>query len=272
MLSFIYLIPDVIWSGVIASLLTLSGVMLSNKSNTKRLMLQLQHLSTENDKQRKTELRKEIYLGVAEQLVKANAYLSSLPQADFTNIGVNNSTQNFFSAAAKLQVVCETSTAKLVGDLVVTFEEIIIKALSMVRPIHDIQTQIVIREKHYEKTQSEIARILAEMTQFNESANKNIEIFEALKASYENQQQQASTVSTELTELWREKNKHTVEFTKHLLNEMKILAERSIYVLVAIRNELDVGGDIKVFITQMEKQRERSLTALNSFLDSLDNN
>ena len=36
-------IPDVIWSAFLASILTLSGVLISNRSNTTRLRLQLEH-------------------------------------------------------------------------------------------------------------------------------------------------------------------------------------------------------------------------------------
>src|SRR4051794_30236818 len=75
-------VPDVIWSALIASLLTLSGVLVSNWSNTNRLKLQLQHDAHEKSKERVSTLRRDVYLRVAEELVRANAHLGSLPQLD----------------------------------------------------------------------------------------------------------------------------------------------------------------------------------------------
>jgi len=43
LIEFLKSIPDVIWSGLIASALTLGGVLISNRSNTVRLKLQFEH-------------------------------------------------------------------------------------------------------------------------------------------------------------------------------------------------------------------------------------
>jgi len=264
-------IPDVIWSGVIASLLTLSGVMLSNWSNTKRLRLQLQHESAEGAKQRKADLRKEVYLRAAEELVKANAYLASLPQADLAKMNAGEGMQGFFSAAAKLQMISEPTTSLLVSDLVGTYSELLLKALAKVQPIQSLQTKIAIRDEHYNRAQSEVSRVLAAMTQFNETASRDQAVFDALSRSFEFQQEQATKFAAERDELWKQRNALHLAFTKELIGEMKVVGEQGVHVLVAIRRELDVGGDVDQFLEQMEKQWQRTSTQLDSLLDSLEN-
>src|SRR5262245_49382082 len=112
--TFLSSIPDVVWSGVIASILTLSGVLVSNWSNTKRLLVQLKHDADENQKERVAGLRREVYLTAAEELTKASTYLGSLPQADLAKVNAAEGLQGFFVAATKLQLVAEPTTALLV--------------------------------------------------------------------------------------------------------------------------------------------------------------
>lgn len=74
---FLKSVPDVIWSGLLASFLTLGGVLLSNRGYTQRLRLQLDHDAAEKTKERTAILRRETYLRAAEELVRVNAYLAS---------------------------------------------------------------------------------------------------------------------------------------------------------------------------------------------------
>lgn len=82
-------IPDVVWSGVIASTVTLTGVVVLDRSNTARLKIQLQHDAQENAKEHTATLRREVYLSAAEELTRANSYLGGLSQTDLskTNAG-----------------------------------------------------------------------------------------------------------------------------------------------------------------------------------------
>ena len=76
LLSFLSSIPAVVWSGLIASFLTLGGVLISNRSNTNRLLLQLQHDATEKTKERTAALRR----GSMPFRVERNDFISSWPE------------------------------------------------------------------------------------------------------------------------------------------------------------------------------------------------
>lgn len=268
--TFLNEIPDVIWSGVIASVLTLSGVLLSNWSNTNRLKLQLKHDSEEKAKQRKADLRKDVYLLAAEELVKANAHLASLPQADLTKVNAADGLQGFFSSATKLQMICETKTSLLVSELVGAYGELLLKVLSKVQPIQHLQTEIAIHNDYYNQALSEVSRVLAAMTQFNESAKSDDAVFDALNRSFEFQQGQANKFAEERSELWRQRNALHLAFAREFIAEMKLIGERGMYVMVEIRRELDVGGDINEFLKQMNKQWQRMSAQLDAFLNSLE--
>src|SRR3546814_7020246 len=70
-------VPDVVWSAVIASVITLAGVMLSNWSNTQRLMRQLAHDAHEKEKERSSAMRRDVYLKATEEMAKVGSYFGS---------------------------------------------------------------------------------------------------------------------------------------------------------------------------------------------------
>lgn len=267
---FITSIPDVIWSGVIASALTLSGVFISNWSNTNRLKAQLKHDSEEKAKERKANLRREVYLLAAEELVKANNHLAKLPQLDISKNNPADALQEFFASAAKLQLVSEPKTSLLVSELVTTYGELVLKTISKTRPIQELRVDIAIRDDHYNRAQAEISRILAAMAQFNESAQTDSVIFTALQNSFEFHQGQAAQLASEREELWKRHNSLHIEFVKELVIEMKLIGERQIPVMVEIRRELDLKGDADEYLQQMRKQWGRINTQLDAVLRDLE--
>ncbi len=263
-------VPDVVWSGVIASVLTLSGVLLSNWSNTNRLKLQLKHDSDEKAKERLATLRREVYLLAAEESVKANAYLGSLPQADFTKENAGLGMQGFFAAAAKLQLISEPKTSLQVSELVSAYGELLFKAMAKVRPIQKLQTDIAIRDDHYTKAQAEVSRVLAAMTQFNEAAKSDDAVFKALNSSFDFQQEQANKFASERSALWEERNRLHIAFAKEFVVDMKLAGERQMQVMVQLRRELNVGGDADAFMQQMNAQWKRMKAQLDTLLNDLE--
>lgn len=268
-LEFFSKIPDVIWAGLIASALTLSGVLLSNLSNTKRLKLQLKHDSDEKAKQRKADMRKDVYLLAAEQIVKANTHLATLPQLNFAEINPADGLQGFFAAAAKLQMIAETKTALMVSELVGAYAQLLFKLLAKVQPIHKLQTSARIAGEHYDLAQSEISRILLSMTQHNEAAVKDDARFTALNRSFELQQNHANKYSNARDEYLNKKNALLITFSKELLIEMKQIAEGSMLAMIEIRRELDVTSDIDGFKQQLHRQQTKITTQMNILLDEL---
>src|SRR3546814_12373703 len=64
--------------------------------------------------------------------------------------------------------------------------------LAKASPVHDLNTDIRIASDFYDRNQAEVARALAEMTQLNESGEKNPARFAALDRSLKNAQEAAN--------------------------------------------------------------------------------
>lgn len=262
-------IPDVIWSGVIASTLTLGGVLLSNRSNTNRLKLQLQHEASQNSEERKAVLRRNVYLQAAEEAVKASCYLGSLPQTDLSKVNLAAGLQSFYMASTKLQLIAEQKTSLLVQDLVAAYTELLFRLVVAVSPIQQLRVQIEICSGTQLKANKEIDRVLASMTQLNEAGKADQVVFEALTKSYEFNRSLCDDAATELEGLFQDMNRRQLEFNQKLMSEMMMIGSLQQQLFVLLREELGIESDSDAYMQHMKTQEERMKQALNQFMDAI---
>lgn len=262
-------IPDVVWSGVIASVLTLSGVLLSNWSNTRRLRLQLHHDSSEKSKERTAVLRRDVYLRVVEELTSVSTYLPSLPRLDVTKSNPADGVRGFLSAAAKLQLVAEPKTALLVNQLVAEYGELFLKILADVMPLQDLQMGIRIHGDMYEEAKAETKRILGEMAKFNETARTDKAVFDALNRALDFSQSRMNEYATKRDQLWAKFNHLNISFSRSVLSEMKRLGKLQNSALVEIRRDLGLTAELDAFEAQMQANWERMERQLTSTIARL---
>jgi hypothetical protein len=267
--EFLKSIPDVIWSGLIASALTLSGVIISNRSNTNRLMIQLKHDANEKAKDRTAILRREVYLNAVEEMVKANAHLSCLPQLDLTKINIADGLQGFFSTTARLQLIAEPKTALLVSTLTADYSELLFNLMILLMPASQAKSDIHIAENLYSSEQSEVTRILAEMSKLNESGHPDPHAFHALETSAKFHQSQAANYANQRSDAWNRFNHNNFIFQKSLLTELRNIGSKQIPVMIEIRRDLGLTGDLAEIENQMKEQWDRMEKRFDSLIASL---
>lgn len=269
LLNLLRSIPDVVWSGVVASVLTLSGVFLSNKSSNNRLRIQLEHDAAEQSKERTASLRREVYLVAAEELTKAQSRLAALPQSDIAKTNPADGLQGFFAAAAKLQLVAEPKTALLVNQLTGSYGELLLKLITRLLPLQEAKSDISINEDLYNKAQAEVTRVLAQMARFNEAAQVNEAVFRALERAFDAYQSQANTYAAARNVAWDKFNRLNVEFCRQLLIDMRSLSEQQIPVLIEIRRDLGLTAELGAFREQMEVQWNKMAAQFDTMLHAL---
>jgi predicted translin family RNA/ssDNA-binding protein len=269
LISLLLSIPDVVWSGLIASALTLSGVLISNRSSTHRLRIQLQHDASEKSKERTANLRREVYLTTAEELTKANAHFASLPQSDLAKTNAAVGLQGFLAAAAKLQLVAEPHTALLMNGLVATYGELLLRVIARLMPLQKARIDISINDDMYNKAQAEVTRVLAEVAKFNEAAKVDDIVFGALQRALTSYREQAESYSAARSRAWDDFNHLNVEFVWQLLTDMQLVGEQQIPVLIEIRRDLGLTSDIEEFRKQMDANWKRMSRQIDMLLSSL---
>jgi hypothetical protein len=102
----INLVPNVIWAAIIASVLTLAGVLTTNRNNNSRLTKQLEHEGAQRDKEREIDLRREVYLGAAEAIAEAHGKIVQIPNFELQNIQDQFSNLKLSAALNKVAPRC----------------------------------------------------------------------------------------------------------------------------------------------------------------------
>lgn len=264
--QFFQSVPDVIWSGIIASVLTLSGVLISNRSNTTRLMTQLTHDREEKAKERTASMRREVYLKTTEELVKLNAFLASLPQQDITKHNLGEGFVGFQSASARLQLVAEPKTTLLAMQLSSTYGELFIELTQHLMTLGKEKSIIKIADDLYIKANNEVQRILSAMIQQNETAKPDQEVFDALQRSFVFSQEHASKFAADRSAGWEAFNKGNLAFIRHLLSRVRDIAPQQMKLTIEIRRDLGLLGDLSEVEVEMQKQVARMEEKVNQFL------
>ncbi len=263
-------VPDVIWSGIIASFLTLSGVLISNRSNTTRLNTQLTHDREEKIKERTLSLRREVYLKAAEELVKLNAYLASLPQQDIAKGNLGEGFVGFQTASARLQLVAEPQTTLLAMRLSGTYGELLLELTPRLMVLGEAKSDIQIADDLYTKANNEVQRILSAMTQQNESGKPGQQAFDALQRSFQFSQEQASQFAANRSAGWASFNRGNIAFMRHLFSRLREIAPQQMKLMVEIRRALSLIGDLSKVEEEMQKQLDRMTEKLTQFLQSME--
>jgi len=270
LLDFLRSVPAVVWSGVIASLLTLGGVLLSNWSNTKRLRIQLQHDSAEKTAERRAVLRREVYLKAVEELTKAGSYLSTLPEKDPAKENLGEGVQGFAIAAAKLQLVAEPKTALLANEVAASFGELTVRLLGKVMPLHRARAQIRIHDDLYIEAHAQVKRVLSEMAKLNEAAEPNPRLWEALQRSLDGYMTHMSAHANNRSQAWDLFNLSNAQFQKQLIAELREIGGKQIPLLIEIRRDLGLTTELEAFQAQMEKQWARMSGELAGLFQQLE--
>lgn len=263
-------IPDVIWSGIIASILTLSGVLISNRSNTTRLQTQLTHDRQEKIKERTLSLRREVYLKTVEELVKLNAYLASLPQQDIGKGNLGEGFVGFQTASARLQLVAEPRTALLALRLSGTYSELFLELMHHLMVLGEAKSDIQIADDLYTKANNEAQRILSAMTQLNETGEPDQQAFDALQRSFQFSQEQASQFAANRSAGWASFNRGNIAFMRDLFSRIREIAPQQMKLLVEIRRDLSLTGDLTEVEEEMQKQLDRMTEKLTQFLQAME--
>lgn len=270
-ICYLSMVPDVIWAAIIASLLTLTGVFLSNRQHSKQQRTLLKHEKEQSDEERKFELRKSVYLSVAKELILAKQHLVNLCNIDLTKNNPSEKLTEFFTAAEKACLIASDDTVKSINKLLGTFMELFYSLLLKAIPIQNARAERNIQNDTFELHHGEVSRIIASMTQFNEENKADPIVWKALNNNLNFQMEMANTAKQARSKAWDDLNALKTEFVKHALSEMQPLEKLTVPTVVALRGELNIPSQIDAYHAGMEKRFSQMETMVNKFLAKLGN-
>lgn len=247
-------IPDVVWSGVIAALIALSGVWASNKGNNERLRLQLAHDAAEKSKERIHALRSDVYLGVVEYIEITNIHLSSLSSRDLAKSDMSPELQAIAGVMAKLKLVAEPETSRIATELGSAFGTVFLKLISCLMPLQQQKVAIEINSNLYHELSSEVKRIQGDIDRFIQDGEVDYIRFQALQSALDFKRKQSEKYSDAMSEAHKKHGIELLEFNRELMMQMKFLTGVQLKLMIATRKDLGLDSDSVELLKQLELQ------------------
>jgi hypothetical protein len=246
-------IPDVIWAAVTGAALTLFGVLLVNRSNTKRLELQLKADALENDKNRLAALRKEVYLQAPKEAAKAMAYLGSLSSRDLAKIGNDQGISEFSAVAAQIAVLSDMDTVRAVMQFSQVLTATFVDSLAELHEVQDTRQDIELLQGRLDLLQQDISRIQADQQHASELGNSSPGEDAGRKFWIDARTKEFTEVRLELNALRAQHQRALHEYHKRFMGKMPSLVTDNMNMMIAVRNELGLQGDAAAFEAEMQK-------------------
>jgi len=265
----LFSLPTVIWSGIIAALVSLGGVVLSNKASVNRLKEQLQHDAREKHRDRLASLRKDVYLALVAEVNKANGYLGSLANKDPTEGDFGGPLQSAIAKLAEVQLVGSRESSAAAAELSSLYGEAFLRLTGTAKPIYEAKIDIKISDELYQQNFTQGQRVLAEITAENESGAPNQARLASLFKSFDNYREKYLSHSDDRNIAWKKYNSQQQHFAIAVLEEIRKLGPVSIKLTCAVRDEVGLHTDASELKRRLEKNNERASYAIDELLRKL---
>lgn len=236
-------IPNVVWSGIVASVITVSGVFLTNVGLSKRHREQLAHSARESAVKREMELRRDIYMPAIEATVIAVSEIGSLSNPATSH---DNANEKYADAAAKIgkaSSIAKPETVRTLGTLNDSMRILYTKLLISRQPImnahHRMSAAIALIDRNNQDRERWTQSRLDVM--FNEGVNQDRDAFLVRQIEFCNRMIDHWTIQRD--EMWLELSRAQVAFLREMLVLYPDVAQAMGTACVAIREDFDFEGD-----------------------------
>lgn len=259
-------IPDVVWAAIIASFLTIIGVLLTNRSNRLELMIRLRHESDQRDREREMTLRRDVYVPAIEAIFKLPRFLSDFADLDADQGALYKEITNALSSIAKMQLVAKNKTTQttmaFTSEFGTSYLGLTLKRLALINRKNNIATlQTMIG-----KVNKEQERWVEELKQLNLTGKSDPVRAGVINSNFEYAQTDYKKYSAE------QKSLMDAQITEHLnfgalcfeksLNLSKLIPE----LLFSTRDELELEIDRVQYRQQFDESWKTGEKVFGDFI------
>lgn len=270
-------IPGEVWGAAIA----LCSVWISSKTNKTRLMMEIEANAEESEKQRKSDLRKEIYLEAAESLSRLIAHFSKLPSIDPANYENDSPDEmlRFSGLSAKVRLIAEPNTSKLAGKVLTKYAGLHLQAIQMIFPLRDTISEKEETDHARESIADALEKTMAQIDALTRAGNESYSVFEPLTRDIDRLVEESNQLKAKSNDLNKQQIRQQHDYMRWLIERLKELDGVTIDLFVALRQELDIEGDAEEFRAiseqnnkELQTEFERLLEHVNSKIEENEQN
>jgi len=260
-------VPNVVWSAIIASLLTFLGVLWTNKGNEKRQAAILSHEEKKFKSEQKIALKRDVFLEAAGSFANAIGIIPKLMNINFTEKDIEEQLKGHAAIVAKTYLSASESS---ISEILNFSSELAEAILGLSKPRQEIlghKKAIDVYQKIIDDSNKEKDRIISIMKEFNIQGRKDDATFNYLNASYETQEKIISENQEHLDNQSRVITTKYKEFCKNCIAENSRILLLLPTMTIALRKELENDENSQIFINAIEESARRMKTSFEQLLD-----
>lgn len=259
-------LPTVVWSGIVAALISLGGIVLSNWSTARRLRIQLEHDAIEKLKDRLGVLRKEVYLQLYSDIAAMQGHLGALSSKDPTSPEFGSPVQTVNAQLAKVQLVGSDEVMKHASELQALYTESLFALMIAAKPLHELRTDIGLSDQFYNQYLQEAQRVTNQITTLNETGRPDPVTIMALQRSFDSFRAQYTNHANERSASWDAYNASQSDFVDVVKEQIARVAPTQAALMAALKNEIGVKTDVATLLNQIEVNQMRMENAIKEVL------
>ena len=262
-------IPATFWGVVAGSFFTLLGVFFTNRSNTKRLNIQLSHDRTLKEKEREMTFRKDIYLATAEAVSVAINTVSqfgdlSIPQQQLTARYIDKA-----PAIAKAHLVAKEKMVKALADLLTEFSGTFLRLTNERIPLLLLQEQIAQKNNEINGYGRMRDGMLELMRQHRIENNQDEGRFKTIEQFFTFEAERTTKAISDLDQLTDELRSRLVPYVRTCFSEAMRINAFVPAALIAAREELELSIDIDAYAEIVKHAQEKTNRQMEQFLQNI---
>lgn len=265
-LSLIETIPPTFWGVVLGSMLSLGGVMLTNRANDRRLRAQLISDRELRAKERELALKKDIYLTATEAIAAAMRSIGSLSDMNLSNDEALRGYVEKSPAIAKVHVIASEETLRAVanisGELTAAFFHLISKRM----PLFAMKEQITSLDQQIIAASKERDRMLELMTEHNIEGRSDARRFTTLQTNFEFQQNQIQCDIYQRDNIRIKFYRNQIILSEEALDLSNRVAGLAVNAVTAVRRELELPIDEGMYLKLTDELRQKQRADASRFV------
>ena len=268
-LTLVEKIPASFWGVVIGSLLSLGGVVASNRANDRRLRQQLAHDRELKTRERELTLRKDIYLDAAEAIATGINSIGNFANLDIPSDKLTAAYIVKSPSIAKVHIIAEKDTTRTVATLVGELGAAYLRLFGKRLPLLAQKQQIEFLKDQMDSFGRERDRILELMKQHNLSGEGDPRKWEILEKNFNFEQQRIDDVIKEHDSLSSVMASRQIDLMRECINETTERSRLVPPVLTAVRAELELPFDETNYVAVIEENIRRQQAAVSEFIEGV---
>lgn len=277
---------------IVVARTTLHGVKLSLQATEKKTATELRHsveqehrnrehsrheaekereLSARKDRHaRLTAMRRDVYLAAVSDFVRFQTLLGSLPTRDLKSFDAAAEIGGVSLAAQRITLVAEQATAVVARETFNAYMGILMECLAKMVPLANIKDQVVEAEASRDRANEQAQAQFEAMRQFNLQRRDDRREFDAIKAQRDHSLREAKAMSQLVASAYSELTATQLAMADFITESLRTRVSEQIDKLaVAIRTELELISDFKVFRALSEAAHDQAASALRRLREDL---